>query len=256
MTSSATGSDSTIEVGKTHAVLDQGLGDEIFEIIWGEEPNPIPTIVDHAYKQIWKLLVLAGIQEKRRLSDVTLAEQLGVSRTPVRQALDRLVQDGLVRADPRRGFWVRVFTEQDVHELYDMRGALEVLALRLAAPSLDPADLTFHLDHLYDVRSQLDQRPVVPFLRSDLRLHSLLIHSSGNGRLIHCLATLRSQLSLFQVRDTSFPQRMEAALRDHEQILHALLQRDTDTAANLLADHLVHAKKSVLVDLFGAKGDE
>ncbi len=84
-------------------------------------------------------------QKEQRLSDVVLAEKLGVSRTPVRQALERLVQDGLVRSDPRRGFWVRTFTAQDIHEIYDLRGALEVLALRLAAPHLDPADLRSQL---------------------------------------------------------------------------------------------------------------
>jgi DNA-binding GntR family transcriptional regulator len=87
-------------------------------------------------------------------------------------------------------------------------------------------------------------------LKSDLRLHNLLIHASGNGRLIRFLAALRSQLALFQVRDTWYPHRIETALNDHEQILLALLDRNTEQAARLLSEHIAHAKAGVLVDMF------
>src|SRR5260370_25835105 len=147
------------ENGNTQTV-DESLSTEVFELLWGHDRNAIPTVVDYAYKQIWKQLVFVNARKEQRLSDVALAEKLGVSRTPVRQALERLVKDGLVRADPRRGFWVRLFTSHDINEIYDLRGALEVLALRLAAPRLDPADLRSQLDLLYTVREQLDQRPI------------------------------------------------------------------------------------------------
>src|SRR5579871_5455746 len=88
------------------------LSDEVFDLLWGHNKNIIPTAVDYAYKQIWKQLIFSPTDQEERLSDVTIAEKLGVSRTPVRQALERLVQEGLVRSDPRRGFWVRTFTAQ------------------------------------------------------------------------------------------------------------------------------------------------
>jgi DNA-binding GntR family transcriptional regulator len=210
--------------------------------------------VDYAYEQIWKQLVFANERKDQRLSDVVLAEKLGVSRTPVRHALERLVKDGLVRSDPRRGFWVRVFTAQDIREIYDLRGALEVLALHLAIPRLDRADLQEQLDLLYKVRAQLDQQPISLFLQCDFRLHTLLNRASGNRRLIDYLSTLRGQFSIFQVKDTRFPQRMATALDDHEQILLALLAGDVDKAAEMLALHIDHAKAGVLVDMFGEKG--
>jgi DNA-binding GntR family transcriptional regulator len=230
--------------------IDESLSDEVYELLWGHDRSTIPTAVDYAYEQIWKQLVFSNEQKEQRLSDVSLAEKLGVSRTPVRQALERLVQDSLVRSDPRRGFWVRMFTIQDIHEIYDLRSALEVLALRLAAPLLDPADLKSQLDLLYKVRAQLDQRPISLFLQCDFRLHTLLIRASGNGRLINYLSTLRSQFSMFQVKDTRYPKRMEAALDDHEQILLALLEGNIDKAAEFLAAHIAHAKANVLADIF------
>lgn len=223
---------------------------EIFDFLWGTERDPIPTAVDHAYARIWRQLITGERRPGERLSDVDLAAQLGVSRTPVRQALHRLAQDELVRFDPRRGFWVRVFAAQDVHELYDVRAALEALALRLAVPHLRPADLQSQLNQLYAVRARLDDDQVVPFLQHDFQVHNFLIHASGNGRLIRLLAALRSQVSFFQIRDTGYPHRMEVALDGHERVLLALLDGRTEDAAQLLADHIAAAKAGVLADMF------
>jgi DNA-binding GntR family transcriptional regulator len=255
MAQSPTEPDETKESLDTQPI-DDNLSSEVFETLWGYDRNALPTAVDYAYEQIWKQLVFLQVQKEQRLSDTVLAEKLGVSRTPVRQALERLVQDRLVRADPRRGFWVRTFTSQDIHEIYDLRGALEVLALRLAAPHLDPADLRAHLALLYQVRAQMDQKPVSLFLQSDFRLHTLFIRASNNSRLIHYLSTLRSQFSIFQVKDTRNPMRMEPTLRDHELILLALLADDIEQATQLLAEHILHSKEYVLADIFTEKETE
>jgi len=237
--------------GTVAEVFDESLIAELFNLLWGQERSAMPTVVDYAYEEIWKRVIMIGGSEEQRLSDVTLAEQLGgMSRTPVRQALDRLVQEGLLRSDPRRGFWTRTFTAQDIHEIYDLRGALEVLAVRLAAPRLSQEDLKAHLDALYAVRAELDAHPVLRFLQVDIRFHTLITRASGNGRLIHSLAMLRSQLSMFQMQDTFYPKRMEIALNDHEQILLALLAGNVDEAADCLARHIRNAKEGVLADIF------
>ena len=230
--------------------FDESLGAELFNLLWGQERTAMPTVVDYAYEQIWQRVIMIGGSEEQRLSDVALAEQLGISRTPVRQALERIVQEGLVRADPRRGFWTQTFTAQDIHEIYDLRGALEVLALRLAAPHLSQKDLKAHLEELYHVRAELDSRPVLRFLQVDIRFHMLITRASGNGRLMHSLSLLRSQICMFQLQDTLYPQRMEIALHDHERILQALLAGNVDEAAGYLATHIHNAKEGVLADIF------
>jgi DNA-binding GntR family transcriptional regulator len=230
--------------------FDESLGAELFNLLWGQERTAMPTVVDYAYEQIWQRVIMMGGGEEQRLSDATLAEQLGISRTPVRQALERLVQEGLVRADPRRGFWTNTFTAQDIHEIYDLRGALEVLALRLAAPHLSHENLKAHLEQLYAVRAELDTHPVLRFLQVDIRFHMLITRASGNGRLIHNLSLLRSQICMFQMQDTLYPKRMEIALNDHERVLRALLAGNVDEAADCLTRHIWHAKEGVLADIF------
>src|SRR5207249_9718475 len=154
---------------------------ELFNLLWGQERPGIATVLDYAYEEIWKRVIMIGGSEEQRLSDVTLAEQLGMSRTPVRQALERLVHEGLVRSDPRRGFWTRTFTAQDIHEIYDLRGALEVLAVRLAAPRLSRKDLNAQLEELYVVRTELDAHPIIRFLQVDLRFHMLITRASNRS---------------------------------------------------------------------------
>src|SRR6266480_8735 len=148
MTSISAGTDDR-KKGTVAEVFDESLIAELFNLLWGQERSAMPTVVDYAYEEIWKLVIMIGGSEEQRLSDVTLSEQLGMSRTPVRQALERLVQEGLVRSDPRRGFWTSTFTAQDIHEIYELRCALEVLAVRLAAPQLSQEDLKSQLQPFY-----------------------------------------------------------------------------------------------------------
>ena len=249
MTSTAAGTNDR-KNGTVAEVFEESFSEELFNLLWGQERTAMPTVVDYAYKEIWKRVIMMGGSEEQRLSDITLAEQLGMSRTPVRQALERLVQEGLVRSDPRRGFWTCTFTAQDIHEIYDLRGALEVLAIRLAAPRLSQADLKAHLEALYAVRAELDTHPVLRFLQVDIRFHTFITRASGNGRLIHSLSMLRSQICMFQTQDTFYPRRMEIALNDHEQILLALLAGNVDVAAECLSRHIRHAKQGVLADIF------
>lgn len=231
-------------------VYDEHLVGELFDLLWGQERSATPTVVDYAYEQIWKRVIMIGGSEEQRLSDVALAEQLKVSRTPVRQALERLAQEGLVRADPRRGFWTQTFTAQDIHEIYDLRGALEALALRLAAPHLTSDALKTHLEALYAVRAELHTRPILRFLQVDIRFHTLITRASGNSRLIHSLTMLRSQICMFQMQDSLYPRRMEIALQDHEQVLLALLEGRLAEAEERLKTHIQHAKDGVLADIF------
>ncbi len=249
MTSISTGAHDR-KKGTVAEVFDESLSAELFNLLWGQERTAMPTVVDYAYEEIWKRVIMIGGSEEQRLSDVTLAEQLGMSRTPVHQALERLVHEGLVRSDPRRGFWTSTFTAQDIHEIYDLRGALEVLAVRLAAPRLSQEDLKAHLEALYAVRAELDAHPVLRFLQVDIRFHMLITRASSNGRLINSLSLLRSQLSMFQMQDTFYPRRMEIALNDHEQVLLALLAGKVDEAADCLARHIRNAKEGVLADIF------
>ncbi len=232
------------------------VADQIFGLLQADGPSRIPTVGDHAYQYIWVQLVTGTRKPGEHLSDVEIAASLGVSRTPVREALRRLVQEELVRADPRRGFWVREFSARDIQEFYDIRTVLETLALQQGAASIPAADLRGQLDQVASLRNRLPANPVLDFLRHDFQFHNLVISASDNGRLLRILATLRAQVSIFQIRDTGFPQRISDALDGHERILRALQAGNVDLAASLLADHIADSRDAVLDDFFAGSDNE
>lgn len=92
------------------------------------------TLGNQVYSIIWEQIVSHKLRSGDKISDLRLSEELGVSRTPIREALHRLSQDGIVRSESRRGFFVTTISSQDVGEVYNIRAALEVLAVRLALP--------------------------------------------------------------------------------------------------------------------------
>jgi len=239
-------------VRSTDALND--LYEEIAGLFMPAGQPAIPTAVDHAYEMIWRGLVRHEHAPGQRLADTELALQFGLSRTPVRHALHRLAQEELVRFDPRHGFSVKVLTPQDVSETYDIRGALEVLALRQAAPNLSPKDLQDQLQQLHTVRVALqeeaNQRSLLLHLRRDFGFHNLLIRGAGNGRLLRALAALRSQVALFQYWDTAFPTANIAAGDEHEAILLALIDGDIERAAERMEEHVRNSKDRVLADIF------
>jgi DNA-binding GntR family transcriptional regulator len=231
------------------------LHDLIFELLRPSTAPTIPTAVDHAYEMIWRLLIRGERKAGERLADTELASQLGLSRTPVRQALHRLAHEDLVRFDARRGFSVREFGAQDVYEIYDVRSVLEVLAVRLAAPHLSPEVLATQLSRLRAARSALRgtelPHAAIAHLRADIDLHNVLIQASGNRRLIRTLAGLRSQQTLFQYWDTLYPGANEMASTEHEAILLALTEHDTSKAARAMTTHITNSRNRVLRDIFG-----
>src|SRR5579859_5765613 len=110
---------------------------------------------DQVYTIIWEQIVNHTLRPGDKLSDLRLSEELGVSRTPIREALHRLSQDGIVRSESRRGFFVATFSSQDVSEIYDIRAALEVLAVRLALPLITNDELDDEQRAISTLRSEI-----------------------------------------------------------------------------------------------------
>jgi DNA-binding GntR family transcriptional regulator len=99
------------------------------------ERLPHSSLGDEVYRLLWKRILDRGLRPGDKLSDLHLSHELGVSRTPMREALRRLVSDGIVQAERNRGFFVASFSASDIAEIYDLRATLETMALRVARRS-------------------------------------------------------------------------------------------------------------------------
>jgi DNA-binding GntR family transcriptional regulator len=209
------------------------------------------------YSILWDRILARDLRAGEKLSDLRLSVELGVSRTPVREALHRLVQDGVVIYAPNRGFFVASFSAEDITEIFDLRAVLEALALRTMAATLEPDAYTWARNELERVEALIaeaeddDERheAASAFLAVDQGFHQWLIEGSHNQRLIGIVNGLWAQISVFQRAGTHVPGWMEIAIRQHKEIITLLLAGEIDGAANALEHHILDMKARVLADL-------
>jgi DNA-binding GntR family transcriptional regulator len=203
------------------------------------------------YELLWRRIVSHQLQPGDKLSDLRLSEELGVSRTPVREALHRLAQEGIVRAESRRGFYVSDFSSEDVREVYDVRTALEVLAVRLALPHLRAADLDIAQRELDAVSRRVragDPEANETFLVIDRAFHQMLVQAANNRRLAGMMASVQAQLRVFQFYGIHFQDMMEMSLEHHQAILAALRAGDRPAAEAAMERHIQEVKARVLAE--------
>jgi DNA-binding GntR family transcriptional regulator len=206
---------------------------------------------DQVYTIIWEQIVSHKLLPGDKISDLRLSEELGVSRTPIREALHRLSQDGIVRSESRRGFFVTTFSSQDVGEVYDIRTALEALAARLALPEITDAELDDEQRALSELRSEIiagvdgaEER----WLVRDRAFHLMLAQKARNHRLESILTGLQAQIGVFQVYGIHSSSLRLLSLDHHLRIVDALKERDCPAAERAMARHIQEVKAWVLAE--------
>lgn len=187
-------------------------------------------------------IVKGAIRPGNRLQDVQLAAELGVSRTPVREALLRLEREGLVESDPNRGFFAAQLSRKEVLEVYPMVWTLECLALDSAEP-LTPA----RIQTLRHINAEM-AATADPLHRQelDLRWHQTLLESCSNERLKDLLAALKQVVRRYEclyMRDSALVRR---SVRDHAEILEAIIKKKPKLAKRLLERNWRPGMESVL----------
>ena len=198
-----------------------------------------PKISDKVYEILFSDIVNRKLKPGNRLVESCLAEELGVSRTPLRDAIARLAKEGFVEINPRKGACIKEFNIEDVVEVYDIRKALERLAISLAVPEIKDNDLK----RLKDLFSRGDKKVLT---QADAELHHLIINSSGNKKLINMLDNLYNFIEVFRVTGYYFKDRAEKATSDHIKILNALIKRDKTLAEKLIEEHIETTKQDII----------
>jgi DNA-binding GntR family transcriptional regulator len=172
------------------------------------------------------------------LSEVALSRELSVSRGPIREAMGRLAAEGLVTVRPRRGAEVRSLTPEELIDAYQVREALEVLAVRLAVPRATDADLA-GLDELVDRMSEHAKIGAVSdFFAANVAFHELLCELSGNKKLLQVHHRLAGEIGRFQARTLALRGNLDGSVTEHRAILAAMRLHDANKAAELTAAHI------------------
>jgi DNA-binding GntR family transcriptional regulator len=222
---------------------------------------PRTNLGEGVYRLLWKRILDRGLRPGDKLSDLRLSHELGVSRTPTREALQRLVSDGIVRVERNRGFFVASFSASDIAEIYDLRATLETMALRAAAPRLTPEllrsaqiDLDVseaRLNAAHTDSEKLDAHTA--FLEVDRGFHRLLVEQAGNSRLQNMVEGLWAQIAVFQWAGGFRDHVTVAAITRHRSIIAAMLDGDVEHAIEELGQHIDEVKLWAIDDLGAAR---
>ena len=211
----------------------------------GRGPIERRSLHDAIVGRIRDMIVEGGLAAGSRIHEGNLGRELGVSRTPLREALKFLASEGLVELSPGRGAMVRVFTAKDVHDTLVVMSALEGLAGRLFCANASDADVAA-IRALHDeMMARYRVRDRLPYFKLNQSIHSAILRAAGNESLRDVHAILQARLKRIRYLGHEGPQNWAAAVADHEEIIAALQARDGDRLAAALTAHMVRAWERV-----------
>ncbi len=191
------------------------------------------------------MIVQGELAPGTKLNERVLAEQLGISRTPLREAIKYLASEGLVELLPNRGAMVAPLESERVKEIFTVLGALEALAGELACRNATDADIAEIRALHYQMVAHHARGELAQYFHYNQKIHIRLVECTGNATLAQVYRGLNAHVRRARYMANLSHERWDAAVREHEEILDALSTRDSPRLQQLLRDHL--ARKLVLV---------
>ncbi|MGQ3214431.1 GntR family transcriptional regulator [Shinella sp.] len=192
---------------------------------------------ERAYNTIRKLLIEFKLKPDERLNEVQLSRSLGVSRTPIREALNRLASEGFVSLTPNRGFFVRSLSTEGLLDLYELRSIIECAAFRLMCERAEDAQIARLTAYWASVVDGYEQSPPDEILVKDETFHLLIAELSGNPELANQLAAINARIRFIrriQIEHTHDRKQIVS----HSDIVAAAIRRDAERGTALLRDHI------------------
>jgi DNA-binding GntR family transcriptional regulator len=199
--------------------------------------------------QLRDRIVRGELDPGTRLNERVLCEQLGISRTPLREAIKMLATEGLVALLPNRGAIVTPLKAETIADTLAVMGALESLAGELACANASEADLAEIRALHFEMLAHHARRELAGYFRFNQLIHLRIIEASGNTVLTNTYRQLNANVLRARYMANLSRERWDAAVREHEEILAALASRDAPRLKHLLAEHLAHKVASVMAAL-------
>ena len=174
-----------------------------------------------------------------RLMEIQLANKLGVSRTPIREAIRKLELEGLVIMIPRKGAEVADITEKSLRDVLEVRKALEELAVQLACEKITQEDLEELEKAGEDFKKVLKKsKDITEVAEADVRFHDVIYMATDNQKLIHLLNKLREQMYRYRVEYLKNPDVHEQLIKEHEEIVYHIKRREKEEATAITCQHI------------------
>lgn len=207
------------------------------------ESLPLRDVVCNSLRQA---ILLGELKPGERLMEIHLADRLGVSRTPIREAIRKLALEGLVTIVPRRGAEVAQITEKSMNDVLEVRRALDALCAELACERITPGELENLRLSCESFEAAVKTADATEIAHADVALHDIIVRATGNQRLIQLVNNLAEQMYRYRfeyIKDTS---QHETLVEEHRIIYQSILGKDKETAAQAAKTHIDNQEKAII----------
>jgi DNA-binding GntR family transcriptional regulator len=208
--------------------------------------KPLREVVAETLREA---IVNGTLNPGERLMEIQLAEELGVSRTPVREAIRKLELEGFVIMIPRRGTYVADLSIKDINEVFEIRTALDVLAAGLAVERITEDELEQLERLLVEIGKLIEGDDIDKIVEVDSQFHDVLYKASRNDRLVGIINNLREQITRFRSISIQYPGRMKVSIEEHRQLVEAIADRNTELAQQIAREHMENSEQTLLQEL-------
>ena len=198
------------------------------------------------YRALKTEIIKGSLKPGNKLSEGKIAEQMGVSRTPVREALKELAAEGFVKMNPNQAVVVSNASVEDVQEVLQIRGVLEGLAARLATKMISEEEIKELEKYQKQMEYYTKKDDVLAFSEMDAEFHELILNVCGNNRLIQIRKNLSDQAHRYRIRSLSVPGRLKYSLKEHQEIVEALKRKNAEQADRLSQKHIENVLANIL----------
>lgn len=208
--------------------------------------NEYLPLRDVVFKTLRQAILTGELQPGERLMEITLANKLGVSRTPVREAIHKLEQEGLVIMMPRRGAQVAQITEKDLVEVLEVRLGLEEMAVRFACERMTDEQFASIREAAAAFDQAIEKNDLTALAQADENFHSLIYKATDNACLCNITNNLREQMYRYRIEHLKNEAVRKGLSAEHKAICEALEKRDVEEARTILCNHIENQQNSII----------
>jgi len=201
---------------------------------------------DVVFNTLREAILKGELKPGERLMELQLAAKLGVSRTPIREAIRMLEQEGLAVTIPRKGAEVAKMTEKDMEDVLQIREALDELAAKIACEQISEEQLEELVATMHEFEESTKTDNVKKIAEADVKFHDIIYQSTGNPKLVNMLNNLREQMYRYRVEYLKEGETRDVLVKEHEELTKAIRERDVERAKQLSFQHIENQRMAIM----------
>ena len=210
------------------------------------EMNEYLPLRDVVFNTLRQAILRGELKPGERLMEIALSQRLGVSRTPVREAIRMLEQEGLVIMIPRKGAQVAEISEKDLKDVLEVRLGLEELAVRIACQRITEEELEELERAVKEFEEAMKEDDLGVLAAADVKVHEVIYGSTHNKRLVQIISNIREQMYRYRVEYLKEEQTRNLLVNEHEELVKAIRDGNVERAQEISFNHLENQRKAII----------